>query len=274
MPSSATAVGAPTSNGGAAHAAEEVVPAVTRSVAILKLLAEKREPRSLGPIAEEVGIKPGTALHILRALTEEGLVRFDAGTGRYGLDVGVLALARGLIDQDGFGATARPVLEELSRRFGVTLAAMVADGRGEMLVVASACPDSSMRLDVAPGTRMHQLAGAMGRCVAAFGEWAPGELARHFGTLDWENPPPFATWMTEVESTRRAGHGIDRGNQIRGVTAVAAPVLDTLGRPRRGIVAAGLTEKLYGQPLLDLSAEVRIAAQALSTDRPSPGGRA
>lgn len=73
------------------------VPAITRGVAILRLLSRSREPLGVHAIARELGLVPSTCLHIVRALAAEGLLVMDVATKRYTLDAGVLALARNLL---------------------------------------------------------------------------------------------------------------------------------------------------------------------------------
>ena len=47
------------------------VPAVTRAIAILRLLSRSRSPLGLKAIAQSLGLVPSTTLHILRALMAE-----------------------------------------------------------------------------------------------------------------------------------------------------------------------------------------------------------
>ena len=51
------------------------VPAVSRAIAILRLLGRTRAPMSGKAIAEALGLVPSTALHILRVLVAEELVK-------------------------------------------------------------------------------------------------------------------------------------------------------------------------------------------------------
>ena len=53
------------------------VPAVTRAIAILRLLSRSRAPQSLKAIAESLDLVPSTALHIARALVAEDLLQVD-----------------------------------------------------------------------------------------------------------------------------------------------------------------------------------------------------
>src|SRR5260221_373495 len=61
------------------------VPAVTRAIAILRLLSRSHTPQSLKAIAESLDLVPSTALHIVRALVAEDLVQGDPLTKRYRL---------------------------------------------------------------------------------------------------------------------------------------------------------------------------------------------
>src|ERR1700751_736469 len=59
------------------------VPAVTRAIAILRLLSRSHTPQSLKAIAESLDLVPSTALHIARALVAEDLLQVDPQTKRY-----------------------------------------------------------------------------------------------------------------------------------------------------------------------------------------------
>ena len=55
------------------------VPAVSRAIAILRLLGRTRAPMGVKAIAEALELVPSTALHILRVLVAEELVKVEAG---------------------------------------------------------------------------------------------------------------------------------------------------------------------------------------------------
>src|SRR5207245_2841630 len=84
------------------------VPAVTRAVAILRLLSRSSTPQGLKAIAETLDLVPSTALHIVRALLAEDLLQVDPQTKRYSLGVGMLPLARGVLEHADFPSLMRP----------------------------------------------------------------------------------------------------------------------------------------------------------------------
>ena len=54
------------------------VPALTRGIAILRLLGRTRAPMGVKAIADALDLVPSTVLHILRVLVAEELLKVDA----------------------------------------------------------------------------------------------------------------------------------------------------------------------------------------------------
>ncbi|MGD9802829.1 MAG: IclR family transcriptional regulator [Hyphomicrobiaceae bacterium] len=241
------------------------VPAVTRGVAVLRYLARSQEPLGVNAIARALNIVPSTCLHILRALAAEGLVAFDPISKRYVLDAGVLTLARSALRQDGFARLAQPVLDAFAGRFPVTAIGVRVIGLKHMIVVAISRSEASFRLHVDIGSRFPALISATGRCLAAFGNHSGPEIERAFKALRWDTAPNYKAWRAEVAATRRAGFGIDKNNYIRGVTIAAAPVLGIEGWMTHALVAVGLTEQVSTSGAEAIGAELKMAAERLTS---------
>jgi DNA-binding IclR family transcriptional regulator len=239
------------------------VPAVSRAVAILRLLGKSEAPLGLHAIASELGIIPSTCLHILRVLVAEGLVAVDPRDKRYVLAAGVLAIARGVLRKHGFAELAQPRLDALSRLWGASAAGVEALGLNHMVVVAISRPEQGLRLRVGIGSRFPALISATGRCIAAFGDHDAGEIERRFRALRWDNPPSFAAWRTEVEATREAGYAVDDGAYITGVAIIAAPVF-ARGRPINGLVVMGVGEQLRRIGFTAIGERLRAEAAEMS----------
>ncbi|MDX2156861.1 MAG: IclR family transcriptional regulator [Hyphomicrobiaceae bacterium] len=233
---------------------------MTRSVAILRLLARSREPLGVNAIARELAMVPSTCLHILRALVGEELVAVDPATKRYVLDAGVLTLARSALRQDGFVRFAQPELDALASKRGVTAIGVRVIGLQHMIVVGISRSEATFRLHVDVGSRFPALISATGRCLAAFGNHSEREIARAFRALRWDAAPSYADWQTEIAETRAAGFGVDRGNYLRGVTIVAAPVIGIEGWMTHALVAVALSDQLPPTGASAIGAELRTAA--------------
>jgi DNA-binding IclR family transcriptional regulator len=238
------------------------VPAVSRAIAILRLLGRTRAPIGLKPIAGALDLVPSTALHILRVLVAEELVRVDASK-QYTLGMGTLALARASLESDDFPAAVQPHLDTLSRRYGVTAIGLELPNLQHMIVVALSRSRSPMRLHVDVGSRFPTLISATGRCVAAFGNHPLPELEKRFRALRWDNAPSWTAWCREVEGTRRTGYSIDRDTYIAGVTIVSVPVLDAAGALSRCLASVGITGQLDRAKSIELARQMQKAARSV-----------
>ncbi|MBN3807686.1 IclR family transcriptional regulator [Paraburkholderia sp. Ac-20347] len=236
------------------------VPAVSRAIAILRLLGESEEPLGVKAVADQLEMVPSTALHILRVLVDEELVKVDRATKRYAIGAGMLALARSALKSGGFSQLAQPHLDELASRYGVRTMGVEASGLRHMVVKALSRYELSISLHVELGSRFPALISATGRCVAAFGGYSATELEAGFAALHWQNAPSLDAWMKDVEATREHGYGVDRGNYIAGVTVVAAPVLNPAGRMAYGLAAVGIATQLNAERVAALGHDLRAAA--------------
>lgn len=239
------------------------VPAVTRAVAVLRLLGRSPSPLGVKAIAQELGMVTSTCLHILRVLVDEGLVSAEAGTKRYTLGAGMLSLARAVIERNPFPRLAQPVLDGLSARWGVTAIGVEIVGVDHMVVLAIARAQAPFSLHVDVGSRFPALISATGRLVAAYAGLGDRELERRFKALRWDQAPDFHSWLADVETVRRVGYSLDRGNYIAGVTIVAVPVFDTQRRLTHALVAAGVNDRLDATRRQGLIDDLTREARAL-----------
>lgn len=245
------------------------VPAVTRAIAILRLLSRSRDPQSLKAIAEALDLVPSTALHIARALVAEDLLRVDPLTKRYSLGTGMLPLARAVLENADFPSLVRPKLDDLSARYGVMAIGVEVPDLDHMIVVTLSRSQAPVRLHVDVGSRFPALISATGRCVAAFCGQPQKEIEKRFRLLRWHNAPSYDSWRKEVELVRRQGFSIDRGNYIDGVTIVAVPVLNGQGRISHTLAAVGLGSQLDRAKSLALAHDMSVVAREV-TEQLSP----
>lgn len=240
------------------------VPAVTRAIAILRLLSKSKTPLSLKEIANSLNLIPSTALHILRALLAEQFVKLEPQTKRYGLGVGILPFAKAVLEHSDFPGLVRPKLDEISTRHAVTAIATEVPDLKKMIVVALASAPGPVRLHVDIGSRFPALIHAVGRCVAAFSDAPWQEIEQQFCKLKWENGPDYDTWCKEVENVRRQGYSIDSRNYFDGMTLVAVPVLNHQGKVSHTIAAVGISSQLNRTRAKALALDMRAAAEELS----------
>lgn len=241
------------------------VPAVSRAIAILRLLGKAPEPMNLKAIADALSLVPSTCLHILRVLISEGLVKLDGESKRYSLDSGMLVLARSVIERSGFANLAQPALDRLAQAWGMTTMGVEIQDAEHMIVLAISRSRMPFALHTDVGSRFPTLVSATGRLFAAFGGQPWPWLKRRFASLRWSRPIDFESWKAEVESAREAGFAVDRDNYINGVTIVAVPLLDGVGRVTHALVGAGLSDQADDARIAAFAGEIQQEARLLSS---------
>jgi len=258
--------GIPSLPSGPANAPRRVrpVPAVSRAIAILRLLGKSSEPLGVNAIARALRLVPSTCLHILRALHSEELVAFDPVAKRYSLDAGVLTIARSFMRSSSFAQIAQPGLSRVADHFGITAIGVQVMGLDHMVAVAIAPSSLPLRLHVEIGSRFPALISATGRCLAAFGGYPWSDLRSRFRALRWHCAPSLSQWRGEIEAAKEHGYSIDEGNYIQGVTILAVPVLNPLGRMAYGIVAAGVSQQMTAIGVIGLAEHLRGLAAAIA----------
>jgi DNA-binding IclR family transcriptional regulator len=238
-------------------------PAISRAVAVLRLLGSSDQPLGVNSIARELGLAPSTCLYVLRALLTEELVSFDPDTKKYSQEAGVLTLARPWLRRNRFTELAQPAMDQISRDFGVTVAGMHIVGLQHIVAVAASQSRSSVQLSIQIGSRFPALISATGRCVAAFGGYSEDELATRFHAVRWDEPPTFDQWKAQVVQTRVQGFAVDEGNYMSGLTVVGAPVW-TRGKLSHALVAVALGGALRRSSYSKLPKTIMSTAKMLT----------
>lgn len=241
------------------------VPAVARAIAILRLLGRHKQGLGVKAIADSLGLVPSTCLHILRVLVSENLVRVEPVTKRYTLGSGMVALARSVLDGDGFAALAQPALERLVAGRGLSVMGAELTARGTILVLAVAKPDHPLQLHADIGSEFPGLTSATGRLVAAWSDVSAERLAEQFGAIQWDRPPSLEEWLSDVAQARAQGWSIDRDRFKNGITAIAVPVISPVtGALTHSLVAMGLSADLADIDTDVLVREMRREAAVLA----------
>jgi DNA-binding IclR family transcriptional regulator len=240
------------------------VPAVSRSIAILRLLGLEKQALGVKAIADALDLVPSTALHILRVLVEEELVKVEPGTKRYALGSGMVSLARSVLEGGDFTQLVQPVLDRLASERGVTAMGVEVTPRQSALVLALSHSKQPFRVHTDVGSEFTTLVSATGRLIAAHSGESLALLQKKFKAITWDKPPTFETWKKEVELARRQGWSVDRNNFIAGITVVAVPIFGTGDRLTHTLVAVGLSDQFKGASTAKLSAAMQQEVKELS----------
>ncbi|MEZ5647217.1 MAG: IclR family transcriptional regulator [Burkholderiaceae bacterium] len=240
------------------------VPAVSRSIAILRLLGESRQGLGVKAIADALDLVPSTCLHILRVLVSEDLVRVDPASKRYTLAAGMISLARSVLSVGSFAQLVQPALDRLSATYGVTAMGVEVTARQGVVVLAISKSNQPFQLHTDVGSQFDHLVSATGRLIAAHSGENWTQLRQHYDAIVWDKAPGFAAWKKDVEQARARGWSLDRDHFVSGLTVVAAPVFNEGGQLTHTLVVAGLTAHLPAALTTELAGAMRREARELS----------
>ncbi len=239
------------------------VPAVSRSIAILRHLGHTKQALGVKAIADELDLVPSTCLHILRVLVSEELVAVD-GSKRYVLGSGMISLARSVLEGGSFAQVAQPALDRLAATRGVTAMGVEVTPKQNTIVLALSRSNAPFRVHTDVGSEFNTLVSATGRLIAAYGNEPWVQLKKKFSAIVWDKPPKFETWKKEVEVAKTRGWSIDRDNFISGITVVAVPIFASAGRLTHTLAAMGLSSHLTAATTTELVTVMQREAATIS----------
>ncbi|MGA0572671.1 IclR family transcriptional regulator [Variovorax sp. VNK109] len=240
------------------------VPAVSRSIAILRFLGEAKQGLGVKAIADQLGLVPSTCLHILRVLVSEDLVKVDPDTKRYVLGSGMISLARSVLEGGGFARLVQPALDRLASNWGVTAMGVEVTPRPTVIVLALSKSNQPFRLHTDVGSQFSGYVSATGRLIAAYSGENWTQMRKKFNATPWDKAPSFDIWKRDVEEARAQGWAVDRDNFMGGLTVVAVPVFDAAGKLTHTLVAAGLSSQLDAATVKDVVKTMREEARAVA----------
>lgn len=254
---------------------EKLVGALISGLAVLRYLAAAQGPVGVSRIARDLDLNPSTCFNLLKTLVHEGLAVFNEATKTYSVGMGLLALARGTLEQVSYIAMVRPHLREVAVNHGVTCTLWHVMKGERVVLVDRADNDAAIRVHMSIGQRLPMYIAALGRCMAAHAGLTTPELRSRFAKLRWEDDLSFDTYLAEVEEVRKRGYAVDQSHYVKGVTTVSSVVLDALGKPLMAISAVGFGAKMSKADVKALGEDLRDRAAAISFamagQRPSRG---
>jgi DNA-binding IclR family transcriptional regulator len=215
------------------------VPALRRAIAMLRHMASSNRAITAGALVRALEIPRSSAYDILAVLEELGLVaRTESG---FVLGAGVHELGASYLRTNPLQRLAQPVVRQLADDTSAT--AQLAVIRGwETEYVLKEQSLKSVAVITATGVRLPSYLTATGRAILAqlpkSEVLAMFQSETEFVSRTGRGPTSVKALNALLAQERRAGWAIEHGEVTPGISTIAAPVYDVLGRP---IAAIGLS---------------------------------
>jgi DNA-binding IclR family transcriptional regulator len=206
------------------------IQSVDRAAALLKAVANSRQPVTVVELAEQCGLNRSTAWRLLATLAGQGLVDRDPVTQRYSVGYAIFQLAAAG-DHDAFVRRAHPVLERLAGETGETVSLAVTKSFSLVYVHQVDAPAI-----LSPNWLGRQVALHATSSGKAFLAWLPKEerdvlLVRGLERFTDTTVTNRDRLEEELVAARRDGYSVCAGELEETLYGASAPVLNDRERP-------------------------------------------
>lgn len=214
---------------------------IEKAADLLFHLLEAGGPQGVTVLARNTGQPKANVFRQLNALSKRDLVEQDE-SGRYQLGFGLAALGMGVMEREPICAAVRSELEHLAEETGETAFLVVA--RGDKLSIADKIEGSGfIRATPQVGATMPVHATAVGKLYLAYASGRLPEAEDHLEAFTSRTITNEPALKRELNRVRKRGWATNDGEWLRGLSVVAAPLLDD-DRLLGGIVLATTTPRM------------------------------
>lgn len=243
------------------------IQSVDRASLIIKLLAKKESPMKLTEIADELDINKSTVHGIISTLKFHGFVDQDKETQKYRLGMYLVHLGNIVTKSLDIRTITSPIISEVCEKVSETVHIGMLDGY-EVVYVDKKESNQSMRIFTTIGARKPAYCTGVGKAMLAYLDEdilrtsIPENLEKFTDTTITDKD----VLLEELKEIRDEGVAFDKGENIEGLTCVAAPIFDGTGRARYSISVSGPTIRMTEQKIKEAKDVVINAAKIISEE--------
>jgi DNA-binding IclR family transcriptional regulator len=240
-----------------------------RALRILNAFDATRPFLSLAQLSEVLDLPRATVLRLCSTLAEFGYLKQDMLSKQYSLGIRVLELASNVSDSFSMRKIASSYLSNLQTKLNKTTFLGVLDNDQVLYIDKRDDPTNPISFTSNVGTRRPPYWGMMGSVLMAY--LPDYEIKR----ILQKNPLTAATkksitrkdeflkWLNQVRSQ---GFVVDVEMALDGITGVAAPIFDHMGKVIAGIGVGFISSSVNAKELKRITKEVVRSAQAISRE--------
>lgn len=239
---------------------------VERALAILSLYSREKLEWGITEISQELQLPKSTIHGLVKTLEKERFL-FLAENGKYRLGMRVFELGMAFSGNIKLTTAAEPIIKELTDKYKQTVHMAIYAGRMAVLVVSARSGSSGV---MAPrvGAGISAYCTAMGKVLLA---WQSEKVIEEY--LQHENLLPITRntitdshqLREELETIRRQGFAIDRGEALLETGCIAAPVWGADGQIVAAMSISGPIEVvLHEHTLRNCSQDLMRATRTVS----------
>jgi len=242
------------------------VPSIERAITVLEFLAQSRRGFSVSEMSRRLGIPKSSTHLILNTLERRGFLQKNTQTGRYCFGLRLVSLSRSALENLDLREEAKPFLQSLMRKTGLTVHLAVLE-RNEAVIVEKVEAPGLLKLATWIGRRLDVNCTGVGKALIAFlpeDEFEQVIRAKGFPRHNDRTITSTSALKRELAEVRQLGYAFDDEEDEIGLRCVGAPIFDAHQRTVAAVSVAGTTSQIPLELVPALAGTVKQAAEAIS----------
>lgn len=245
---------------------ENVVKSVSRALDIIQLVGMKKGGLGVTEIAKQMDINKSSVYRILVTLAQYGYIEQDESTGLYKLGYKFLEISSKLLDSIDIRSEAGPFLQQLEDSTNEVIHLVVYD-QGEVVYIEKLEGTETLRMHSKVGKRAPMHCTSVGKAILAnLPSGMVHEIVERKGL-------PMHTKHTitdkdalfkELVQVKQNGYALDLEENENGISCIAAPIFDHLGKVVAAISISGPTIRMTEERLNQLKEQMLDVGSQIS----------
>ena len=202
---------------------------LARGLLVLECFTPRKDNFSLAALSKNLNIPKSSLYRVVKTLSEMNYLRYEEHSKAYYLGTRVLSLGFSVLQSMELREIARPYLEKLSRQCNKTVNLAILD-KHEMVYIERIRVPGLRDFNISIGSRIPVWNTAVGKAVLAYLE--PQKLGEIIEKLRASAECEIAVegkLAEALDAVRRDGFAIHDQEYLRGVRAIAVPILSPAG---------------------------------------------
>lgn len=241
------------------------IQAIDRAIMVLNCFSEDRKELRLSEISDMLDINKSTVHGIITTLKYHGLITQDEETQKYRLGLYLMKLGDIVSQSLDIGSITSPVIEDVCKELQETVHIGTLDDM-EVVYINKQESTQSMRIFTTIGARNPAYATGVGKIMLAYidKEILLNKLPNKFNPITPKTITDKLELLKDLNEIKAKGYALDDEENVIGLTCVAAPIFDHLGKAKYGISVSGPTIRMTDKKIGETIKIVKEAAIEIS----------
>lgn len=242
------------------------VPSVARSMQILELLAQSQRGLTLSDISRKLSIPKSSAHVLIKTLETMGYLKISQATGRYCFGLKLVSLSNMALENLDLRELARPFLQQLMLRTGLTVHLAILEGAEAVLIEKVEAP-GMLRLATWVGKRLDANSSGVGKALLAFsedGSYLHRFTGRSMARYNKNTISSLDRLARELKKIREQGYAFEDEEGEIGFRCIGVPLYDSADRAVAAISVAGTTSQISNDRMASLISNIKLTARQIS----------